>query len=86
MVIDLFGVGEFSFLTSNAMGMPTLFQLPPDIRHQLLWNHTVNTHGGLGRSIPCDLHNKHVNEVIKEIILNMGANLRTKHFTVQSNQ
>ena len=34
----------------------------------------MNTHGGKGRNIPCDLHNEHVNKPYKEIIGNMGAN------------
>ena len=35
--------------------------LPPPLAHQLKWNHFVNTHGGCGHNIPCDLHNEHVN-------------------------
>ena len=35
----------------------------------------MNTHGGLGRNISCDLHNEHINKLFKEIITNMGANL-----------
>ena len=34
----------------------------------------MNTHGGKGRNIACDLHNEHVNKLYKEIIGNMGAN------------
>ena len=39
------------------------------------WFHT---HGGLGRNIPCDLHNEHVNKLLKDIIINMGPNLTDK--------
>ena len=35
----------------------------------------MNIKGGLGRNVPCDLHNEHVNKLIKEIIVNMGSNL-----------
>ena len=35
----------------------------------------VNTHGGLGCNIPCDLQNEHVNKLLKCIISNMGSNL-----------
>ena len=33
----------------------------------------MNTHGGKGLNIPCDLHNEHVNKLYKEIIGNTGA-------------
>ena len=55
-----------------------LIHLPPDMRHQLVWNRTVSTHGGLGRNIPCDLHKEHVNKLLKDIIVNMGPNLTDK--------
>ena len=51
-----------------------LASLSPDLVHQLTWGRFVNTHGGLGHNIPCDLHNEHVNRLFKEIIGNMGAN------------
>ena len=34
----------------------------------------MNTHGGPGHNIPCDLYNEHVNRQFKEIIGSMGAN------------
>ena len=49
--------------------------LPPHLSHDLVWNRFVNSHGGCGRNIPCDLFNEHVNKVIKDIIKNMGPNL-----------
>ena len=49
--------------------------LPPAISHQLKWNCFINTHGGLGRNIPCDLHNEYMNKLFKEIVKNMGPNL-----------
>ena len=52
--------------------LATLF---PDLVHQLTWGRFVNTHGGPGMTIPCDLHNEHVNKFFKEVISNMGANL-----------
>lgn len=55
--------------------------LPSLLAHQLKWNRFVNTHGGLGHNIPCDLHNEHVNKLIKEIISNMGANLKEEALT-----
>ena len=50
--------------------------LPPYLSNQI--NRFANTHGGLGRNIPCDLFNEHVNKLFKEIITNMGANLSEK--------
>ena len=57
-----------------------LATLPPDLVHQLTWGRFINTHGGPGHNIPCDLHNEHVNRLFKEIVGNMGAN-----FTEQAN-
>ena len=52
-----------------------LVYLPSPLSLQLKWNRFVNTHGGLGHNIPCDLHNEHTNKLFKEVIANMGANL-----------
>ena len=49
--------------------------LPPYLSNQIKWNRFVNTRGGLGSNILCDLLNEHVNKLFKEIITNMGANL-----------
>ena len=34
----------------------------------------MNTHGGKGLNLPCDLHNEHVNRLYKQLIANVGAN------------
>ena len=47
----------------------------PNLAHQVKWHRFVNTKGGLGHNIPCDLYNEHVNRWIKLIIQNMGPNL-----------
>ena len=52
-----------------------LVALPPALSCQLKWNRFINTHGGLGRNIPCDLHNEHMNKLFKEIVKNMCPNL-----------
>ena len=52
-----------------------LVTLPPPIAYQLKWARFINTHGGPGRNIPCDLHNEHLNKLFKEIVSNMGANM-----------
>ena len=35
----------------------------------------MNIKSGIGRNIPCDLYNEHMNKLIKFIITNMGSNL-----------
>ena len=47
----------------------------PQLAHQILWDRFVNTRGGLGRNIQCDLYNEHVVRLVKDIIICMGANL-----------
>lgn len=49
--------------------------LSPYLSHHILWDRFINTKGGMGRNIPCDLHNEHVNKLLKEVIANMGSNL-----------
>lgn len=51
-----------------------LATLPPHLSYQLTWGRFINTRGGNGNNIPCDLHNEHLNKVFKEIFNNMGAN------------
>lgn len=48
--------------------------LPPRQAAQLLWNRFVNVHGLPGRNIPADLHQEHLNRVVKEAIRGLGAN------------
>lgn len=40
--------------------------LPPKQAYELLWNRTCNSQGGLGRNVPLDLHNEHLNRVFKD--------------------
>ncbi len=58
-----------------------LASLPPSLAHQLTWDRTVNTHGGSGHNIPCDLHNEHVHRHFKEKIGDMGANFTNEAST-----
>ena len=55
--------------------------LSPHLAHHIVWDHYINTRGGIGRNIPYDLHNEHVNKLIKHIIANMGANLTEEALT-----
>lgn len=52
--------------------------LSPQLAHQLVWDRFVNSRGGAGRNIPCDLYNEHIVKLIKTIITNMGPNLTEK--------
>lgn len=52
--------------------------LSPNLAHQVVWNRFVNVRGGQGKNIPCDLHNEHMNKLLKNVITNMGSNLTDK--------
>ena len=49
--------------------------LSPHLAHYILWDRFINTKGGMGGNIPCDLHNEHMNKLLKGVIANMGSNL-----------
>ena len=49
--------------------------LSPHLAYHILWDRFINTKGGMGKNIPCDLYNEHVNKLLKEVIANMGSNL-----------
>ena len=58
-----------------------LQSLPSHLVHQLIWDRFVNTHGGMGRNLPCDLHMEHVNKALKGAIRHMGANFSQNALT-----
>ena len=62
-------------LQALRLHMQVTATLSPNLAHQVMWNRFVNIKGGLGKNIPCDLHNEHVNKLLKHIIVNMGPNL-----------
>lgn len=49
--------------------------LSPHLAHHILWDRFINTKGGMGNNIPCNLHNEHINKLLKGVIANMGSNL-----------
>ena len=55
--------------------------LPHYLVQQITWDRFINTHGGLGHNIPCDLHNEHVNKLLKGMIRHMGANFSQNALT-----
>lgn len=48
--------------------------LSPRQAMDLKWSRTINTHGGAGHNIPCDLHMEHLNKRLK-MMCNLGSNM-----------
>ena len=42
---------------------------------QLIWSRTVNTRGGFGKNIPCDLHMEHLNRCVKTAMSSLSSNI-----------
>ena len=57
------------------------FILSPRLSQQLRWSRFINTRGGKGHNIPCDLHMEHLNRVLKDGIKGLGANKTEKAIT-----
>ena len=49
--------------------------LSPRLQKQLLWSRFVNSRGGAGRNISCDLHMEHLNRALKTAMSGLGANV-----------
>ena len=49
--------------------------LSPRLQKQLLWSRFVNSRGGAGRNISCDLHMEHLNRSLKTAMSGFGANV-----------
>ena len=58
--------------------------LPPEMRHQLIWNCTCNLTGGAGKNIPLDLQMEHLNRVFKENINTFRSNISEKSISRSS--
>ncbi len=50
------------------------FELPPRQAQELIWNRCVNTHNAPGRNIPRDLHQEHLNRIVKDVIRRLNMN------------
>ena len=48
---------------------------PPHIKQQIVWSRVVNSRGGAGNNIPVDLHMEHLNRLLKDMIIGIGANI-----------
>ena len=46
-----------------------------------MWSRFINTRGGKGNNIPCDLHMEHLNRVLKDGIKGLGANKTERAIT-----
>ena len=57
------------------------FILSPRLSSQLMWSRFINTQGGKGHNIPCDLHMEHLNRVLKDSIRGLGANKMERAIT-----
>ena len=45
------------------------------MKEQLVWSRTINTHGRLGKNIPMDLHNEHLNRIVKDGMKALSSNV-----------
>ena len=52
--------------------------LTPCIAHQVTWSRFINTSGGKGKNISLDLHMEHLNRMVKDYVVNLGANVAEK--------
>ena len=50
------------------------FELSPQKAQELIWSRFISTHASPGHNIPEDLHQEHLNRVIKDAIRGLGAN------------
>ncbi len=41
---------------------------------ELIWNRCISTHNAPGRNIPCDLHQEHLNRIVKDGIRRLNTN------------
>ena len=48
--------------------------LSPHIAQHIIWDCFINTRGGIGKNVPCELHNEHINWLVKHIISCMEGN------------
>lgn len=67
-----YSIEALTFLTQYYM------LLPPNLAEQLKWSKFVNTSGLPGHNISCDLHNEHLNRLVKVAIEGLGANKSKK--------
>lgn len=52
--------------------------LPPRQAFEVKWSRFVNSKGGMGKNVSCDLHMEHLNRACKTAVLGLGANVSEK--------
>ena len=57
--------------------------LPPNLAEQLKWSRFVNVHGLPGHNISCDLHQEHMNRLVKVAIEGLGANKKSSKAVIR---
>lgn len=57
------------------------YKLTPRQAQELIWSRFVSTHSAPGRNIPGDLHQEHLNRVVKDAIRGLRANKTEKAMT-----
>ena len=57
--------------------------LPPNLAEQLKWSRFVNVHGLPGDNISCDLHQEHMNRLVKVAIEGLGANKKSSKAVIR---
>ena len=50
------------------------YDFSPRLAQELIWSRFISTHSSPGRNIPEDLHQEHLNRLVKESIRGLGAN------------
>lgn len=65
-------------LLCNCFFFYTSCILSERMSHLLVWNPTVNNHGGKGRNISLDLRLEHLNNLLKEMLRCLGVNVTEK--------
>ena len=54
------------------------FELTPRQAQELIWNRFISTHNAPGKNIPCDLHQEHLNRIVKDGIRRLNTNKTEK--------
>jgi hypothetical protein len=54
------------------------YHLTPRQAQELIWSRFISTHNAPAHNIPCDLHQEHLNRVVKDSIRGLHANKTPK--------
>ena len=76
------GRTKYSLAALNVL-FQTNATLSPNAAHQVMWHRFVNSKGGMGNNIPCDLYNEHINKQISTLFRTWVLILPRHHFREQ---